>query len=109
MKLVALVAVPPGVVMVILPVTAPAGTAAVTCVLEFTVKAVAAMPPNFTALVCDRLMPVITTEVPTVPLGGVKPVIVGMIRKLCSEVRFPLGSLMVTAPVVAPAIILAVM
>ena len=46
-KLVALVAVPPGVVMVIFPVLAPVGTLAVTCVSLFTVK-LADFVPNFT-------------------------------------------------------------
>ncbi len=49
-KLVALMAVPPGVVMAILPVNAPVGTIAVTCVSEFTVK-VAAFTPNITFVV----------------------------------------------------------
>jgi hypothetical protein len=50
-KLVALVAVPPGVVMTIFPVFAPAGTVAVTCVSEFTVKVVAFTPPKVTFVV----------------------------------------------------------
>src|SRR5438445_5231404 len=51
-KTVALVAVPPAVVILILPVTAPVGTVAVTCVAELTVKAVAFTPPNVSAVVC---------------------------------------------------------
>src|SRR5208337_3144160 len=46
-----LVAVPPGVVIAIFPVFAPVGTYAVTCVSEFTVKLVAATPPNVTFVV----------------------------------------------------------
>jgi hypothetical protein len=46
-----LVAVPPGVVIAILLVFAPVGTVAVTCVSEFTVKLVAATPPNVTFVV----------------------------------------------------------
>ncbi len=46
-----LVAVPPGVVIAILPVFAPVGTVAVTCVSEFMVKLVAATPPNVTFVV----------------------------------------------------------
>src|SRR6266568_1954492 len=53
-KLVALVAVPPGVVMAILPVSAPLGTIAVTRVSEFTVK-VAFTPWKVTFVVCLRL------------------------------------------------------
>ena len=51
MKLVALVADPPGVVTVIFPVSAPVGTVAVTFVAEFTVNVVAAMPPKVTFVV----------------------------------------------------------
>ena len=99
---------PPGVVMVILPVTAPVGTVAVTCVSEFTVKVVAALPPNFTAEACCRLVPVITTEVPTGPLVGEKVLMAGVILNVCSVVRLPPGSFTVITPVVAPVLILAV-
>jgi hypothetical protein len=50
-KLVALAALPPGVVIAIFPVFAPVGTVAVTCVSEFTVKLVAFTPPNVTFVV----------------------------------------------------------
>jgi hypothetical protein len=43
-KFVELVAVPPGVVMAIFPVTAPVGTVAVTCMSEFEVNVVAFTP-----------------------------------------------------------------
>ena len=49
-KAVGLVAIPPGVVMVILPVFAPAGTVAVTWVSELTVK-LAGLPPMVTFVV----------------------------------------------------------
>jgi hypothetical protein len=45
---VALVAVPPEVVMTIFPVIAPVGTVTVTLVSEFTVNVVAATPPKVT-------------------------------------------------------------
>src|ERR1700724_872151 len=102
-KLVALVAVPPGVVIAILPVRAPLGTVAVTCVSEFTVKAVAFTPPKVTLLVCVRLTPLIVTWVPTRPLGGVKPVITGVTRKTTLVVSVPPGVATWTVPVVAPA------
>ena len=102
MKLVALVAPPPCVVTEILPVTAPVGTVAVTCVSEFTVN-VAATVPNFTAVVCVRLIPVITTDVATGPLVGAKLLIVGVTLNFCGVTRFPPGSSTVTFPVVAPA------
>ena len=47
-KSVALAAVPPVVVTVIFPVTAPAGTVAVTSVSEITANVVAFTPPNVT-------------------------------------------------------------
>ena len=49
-KLVALFAVPPGVVTEIFPVTAPGGTVVVICVSELTVN-VAVLVPNFTDVV----------------------------------------------------------
>jgi hypothetical protein len=75
LKLVALVAVPPGVVTVILPVVAPAGTVAVTDVAVLVVN-VAVTPLNLTAVTPVRLVPVIVTFVPTGPLVGVKDVMV---------------------------------
>jgi len=56
-----LVAVPPAVVILILPVTAPVGTVAVTCVAELTVKAVAFTPPKVTLVVCVSPVPLMTT------------------------------------------------
>ena len=52
-----LMAVPPGVVIVMCPVFAPVGTVAVTCMSEFTVKLVAFTPPNVTFVVWVRLTP----------------------------------------------------
>jgi hypothetical protein len=48
-KLPVLVAVPSESVTAIVPVVAPAGTVAVICVSELTVKLVAAVPPKVTA------------------------------------------------------------
>jgi hypothetical protein len=73
--------VPAGVVMLIVPVTAPVGTVAVTSVLDFTLNSVAATPPKVTAEVWLRLTPVMVTLVPTGPLAGVKLVICGVTRK----------------------------
>ena len=75
-KSVALVAVPPGVVTVILPVVAPDGTVAVTDVAVLVVN-VAVTPLNLTAVTPVRFVPVIVTLVPTGPLVGVNDVIVG--------------------------------
>jgi hypothetical protein len=77
LKSVVLVAVPPGVVTVILPSVAPVGTVAVIWVDEFTVNTVAATPLNLTAVAPVKFVPAITTEVPTGPEVGVKLVIVG--------------------------------
>jgi hypothetical protein len=77
-KFAALVAVPPGVVTVIFPVTAPVGTLAVTFVpAPFTENVVAATPPNFTEVAPAKFVPLMVTEVPTGPLVGEKDVIVG--------------------------------
>jgi hypothetical protein len=46
-------------------------------VADFTVKVVAATPPNVTLVVPVREVPVIMTKVPTGPLVGVKLVMVG--------------------------------
>jgi hypothetical protein len=72
------VAVPPGVATAMAPVLAPLGTVVVICVGESTVKVVAAVPLNFTAVAPVKLVPVMTTLVlPATPLPGEKPVIVG--------------------------------
>jgi len=72
----ALVAVPDGVVTVSGPVVAPAGTVAWIAVAEVTVK-VALTPLNATAVAPVKLVPLIVTPVPTGPLAGVKPAMVG--------------------------------
>ena len=103
------VALPPLVTIMILPVLAPVGTVAVTWVLEFTVKLAALTPPKLTLVVCVRLMPVITTCVPTGPLVGANVEIEGMTLNTCGVTRLPPGSSTVTVPVVAPAATVAVM
>src|SRR5437867_7913691 len=72
----ALVAVPPGVVTVIDPVVAPAGTVAWIAVAEFTVKLAFTLLKR-TAVVPVKLVPLMLTPVPTGPLAGVKLVIDG--------------------------------
>ena len=103
MKFVALDAVPPGVVITILPVFAPLGTVAVTCVSELTVKLVAATPPNVTFVAWVRLTPKIVTTVPTGPLDGVKLLICGTTLNGALLARVPLGVTTLIRPVVAPA------
>jgi len=77
-KLVALLAVPLGVITLMFHVLAPLGKTAVICVLLFTVN-VAAIPLNVTLVAPVKLVPVIVTVVPelTQALLGVKLVIVG--------------------------------
>ena len=102
MKVPELVAVPPGVVIAILPVFAPAGTVAVTCESELTVKVAALPPPNVTLDACVRPLPVITTEAPTLPLVGLKLRMIGTTVKILLLVRVPVGVTTVTLPFVAP-------
>ena len=59
------------------PVVAPAGAVAVSCIEELTVKAVAATPLNQTELAPVRLEPLIITFVPTGPVVGDIPLMVG--------------------------------
>ena len=74
------VLVPPAVVTVMSTVPAlPAGAVAVIWVPLLTVKAVAAVAPNLTALAPARFVPVIVTLVPPAvgPAAGLMLVIVG--------------------------------
>jgi hypothetical protein len=101
-KLLALVAVPPGVVTAIGPVVAPAGTVAVIWVEELTVK-LALVPLNLTEVAPARLVPAITTLVPTGPLVGLKLVIVEEVTlKAAMLVAVSVGVKMLIGPVVAP-------
>ena len=75
-KELSLVAVPPGVVTLIVPV-APVPTVAVSEVELVTVKEDVAVPPTVTAVAPVKLVPVMVTTVPVPPLLGVKDVIVG--------------------------------
>ena len=75
-KLAALVPVPPGVVTVMEPVVAPAGTVAVICVPESTVKS-AATPLNATPVAPAKPVPVSVTSVAIGPEAGANPLTVG--------------------------------
>ena len=73
--------VPPAVVTVMSTVPAlPAGEVAVICVALLTVKPVAAVAPNFTAVAPVKPVPVIVTLVPPAadPLVGLTAVTVGV-------------------------------
>ena len=71
-----LVPVPAGLVTLIVPVVAPAGTVAVICEGEMTVY-VAVVPLIFTEVLFTKLEPVIVMLVPTVPLVGAKLILAG--------------------------------
>src|SRR6266540_7367699 len=73
---VALVAVPAGVVTEIGPLVATLGTVASISPSLATLKE-AAVPLNLTAVAPVKFVPVITTDVPTAPLDGVKDAMVG--------------------------------
>ena len=104
MKLAALNAVPAGLVTLMGPVLAPAGTVARICVLESTVNVVAAVPLNATAPVPLNPVPVRVTCVPTTPLVGTNEVIAGatMTVKTAALAAVPAGLVTLIGPLVAP-------
>jgi len=108
-KLVLLVPVPARVVTAIMPVVAPAGTVAVICVSELTVK-FAAVPLKVTAVAPVKFRPVMTTDVPPVPWLGVKLETVGVTENCAVLVAVPPGLVteivLVEAPVGTVTVIL---
>lgn len=103
-KLVVLVAVPPGLVTLTVPVVVPVATVAVIWVSEVMLKE-AVLPLNRTAVTAVKLLPVITTDVPTRPRFGLKLVMVGgkITVKLVVLMAEPPGVATAIKPVVAPA------
>jgi hypothetical protein len=102
----ALVATPPGVVTLSVPVVAPAGTVAWIAVAEVTVKEVALTPLNATAVAPLKFVPLIVTLVPTGPLVGEKLDIVGgggTTVNALALLAVPAGVDTLNVPVVAPA------
>src|SRR5262249_46616914 len=73
----ALVAEPAGVTMVTGPLTTPAGTTAVTCVVVVDISAATTDPNNTLVALGSKLEPLMVIAVPTYPLEGAKPLIVG--------------------------------
>jgi hypothetical protein len=73
--------VPPWVDTVMTPVVAPGGTVARSCVPDTIVKD-AVVVWNLTAVAPANPLPLIVTTVPTGPLVGVNPLIVGLTWKL---------------------------
>ena len=104
-KLDELVAVPPGVVTVILPVVAPLGTVAVT-LPSFTKTNAAEVPLNRTPLTAVKWFPLIVTVEPIAPLDGEKLLIVGALLPVTVKsdalVAVPVAVVSVILPVVAP-------
>src|SRR5712692_5139800 len=87
-----LVAFPPAQLTEIRPSLAFAGTVVVMVVSDITLK-FALTPLNRTASTLLKLLPVIVTPVPTFPLAGTKPLILGggMIWKGALLVALPTG------------------
>ena len=77
LRLVTLVPLPPGVVTVIGPEVAPAGTRAVIRVSEITVNTVAGVRSKATARAPEKPVPVTVTRSPTAADAGRKPATVG--------------------------------
>lgn len=102
-KLVLLPAVPAIVVTLITPENAPAGTVAVICPAEFTVKLAETpkTPPNFTLVAPVKLAPLITTWVPGPPAAGEKLPIRGAAVKSAELVAVPPGVVTAIRPVTA--------
>ena len=103
-KLLELLAEPPGVVTLMGPLEAPAGTVAWIAVAELTVK-LALVPLNRTAVAPLKFVPLIVTLVPAGPLTGAKPVIVGGLStvKLPELLAEPPGVVTLIGPLEAPA------
>jgi len=94
-----IVAVPPGVVTLILP-DAPVPITAVIVVAELTINELAATPPKLTAVDPEKFVPVKVMDVPTPPLVGVNDVIVGVgINVNPANVAVPPGVVTLTLPV----------
>ncbi|HEV8488778.1 MAG TPA: hypothetical protein VGQ58_03205, partial [Candidatus Limnocylindrales bacterium] len=96
-----LVPVPPGVVTLIGPVLAPAGTVALSEPYT-TLPKEALTPLNLTAVAPVKAEPLMVTLVPTGPPVGAKLSRVGLTLKLVALVPVPPGVVTLSLPVVAP-------
>ena len=83
------------------PLSAPSGTVAVICVSDTTVK-LAATRKKVTAVAPVKLVPVIDTVVPTVPVGGANELMCGVTVKFPADAAEPKELVSVIGPVVAP-------
>ena len=99
-----LLAEPPGVVTEIGPVVAPPGTWAVMSVDELTTKLGSAVPLNVTLVAPVKLLPWMSTLVPTGPLVGANELSLGagVVTVNCA-VALPSGVVMLIGPLVASA------
>jgi hypothetical protein len=108
LKLVELVAIPPGVVTLIRPVVAPLGTFVVIRVSDDTVNVADVPPPNVTLVAPVKAVPLIVTAVPALPLVGLNDVIRGagtddvVTVKADALVALPPGAVTLIGPLVAP-------
>ena len=98
------VKVPAAVVIEILPVCAPSGTTTTIAVADSTVKSVAGVDPNSTAVAPVKSVPTILTEVPTPPSGGVTNETVGIATTVKADglVAVPPSVVTEILPVEAP-------
>jgi hypothetical protein len=96
----ALVAVPPGVVTVIAPLLALAGTVSLSCVGDSTENP-AVTPFTFTDETPPNPVPSTVTVAPAAALPGAKPVIVGTALKVVELVAVPPAVVTETTPLVA--------
>ena len=93
---------PLGVVTLIKPVVAPAGTVTSICVDVTTVYVPAFTPLTETVIAPVKVVPVTAIEEPITPLPGEKPEICGVTEKFEALVPVPDGVVTAIAPVVAP-------
>ena len=99
-----LCAVPPGVATLTGPLEAPTGTVAWMTESETTVK-LALAPLNATLVAPVKFAPLIVTDVPTGPLAGAKPAMVGGLITVNEPLLLavPCGVVTLIGPLVAPA------
>jgi hypothetical protein len=106
-KVLVLVAVPPGVVTATRPEVALTGTTKVSVAVLTTVKLLTLVPFSITAVAAVRLVPVTVTIVPTRPLAGAKLSSVGagvvIVNVAGAEVPPP-GAGLVTVTLAVPAV-----
>ena len=105
-KIPALVPVTVALLTWIWPVVAPLGTVAVIWVVELTTNVAVLALKNLTAVIPVKFVPVITTLDPTVPLVGVKDVIVGLAPVTVNEAATGPPLEFVTWIVPAPSVVL---